>query len=336
MEAEGTGRADRAPAPWSGRLAARVDLFPLHLLAPMDEVKDRPYGRTKDPTGLCPPPARRRDVPSIGCGLCVWGALSPFVFFAAGLASLFWRSLVRGLPRSDVVPVRDSILVRPRLMPFTWSAVAELKPGSDDFARAASSFSGKLLVFTDTGKVYSVPSCFALSKGEAEAKIMDEFRREALAGRAGAFLLPLDSIQATGVLSRNLSRMKNPMEQIARSAPRIPGALFIECGGGHVLRASVLDQTPAPKPKLPGDPEVMSNPPLTWEVFESVAKGTRWPQPDSLSNLLDSMVATRGVPLAERVRGLETEGDGLKIQSLSGDEVRASRTQLRALVSLYS
>ena len=264
------------------------------------------------------------------------GALSPFVFFAAGLASLFWRSLVRGLPRSDVVPVRDSILVRPRLMPFTWSAVAELKPGSDDFARAASSFSGKLLVFTDTGKVYSVPSCFALSRGEAEAKIMDEFRREALAGRAGAFLLPLDSIQATGVLSRNLSRMKYPMEQIARSAPRIPGALFIECGGGHVLRASVLDQTPAPKPKLPGDPEVMSNPPLTWEVFESVAKGTRWPQPDSLSNLLDSMVATRGVPLAERVRGLETEGDGLKIQSLSGDEVRASRTQLRALVSLYS
>jgi len=264
------------------------------------------------------------------------GTLSPFVFLGAALASLAWPLVSETLPFSRASPVNGSVLVRSKYLPFAWSALAELKPGPDEFARAASAFSGKLLVFTDSGKVYSFASCLAASRDEAEAKVLGAFREAAPAARAGAFLLPLDSVQAREVLSRRLTRKKFPAEKLAVSATMAGGALFLECAGGYVLKASVLDQSPSPSPRLPPKPWKVANPPLSWEVFESIGKGTRWPQPDHISNLLDSMVATRGVPLAERLKGFQTEGDLVKIQSLSGDEVRASRTQLRALVSIYS
>ena len=265
------------------------------------------------------------------------GVLSPIVFFLAGVSLLIWPSLLGRLPLAELVPVEGSILLRSRYMPLSWCAIAELKPGAEEFPRAAASFDGRLLIFMDTGKVYFVASCFSLDRKQAESGALNAFKRATPSGRAGAFLLPLDSAQAAGVLRVKLSKAKFPVDRLADLASRVAGALVLESDRGSVRRATVFDIAGASKaPSIPAKPAQIDCPPLTWEVFESVGKGTRWPPPDSFSNLLDSMLATRGVPLAERVRELETSGDEVKIQSLSGDEVQTTRVQFRALVSIYS
>jgi hypothetical protein len=70
--------------------------------------------------------------------------------------------------------------------------------------------------------------------------------------------------------------------------------------------------------------------------MEAIAKRTIWPEPDSFSNLLESLVVTRNEPLGARLVKLEDSEGGLLIHTLSGDEVRASRPQVRAIVSIYS
>jgi hypothetical protein len=113
--------------------------------------------------------------------------------------------------------------------------------------------------------------------------------------------------------------------------------LVIECGGGSVSRASAFHVlTPATAPSLPGRPKELDILPLTWEVFDSIGKRTRWPEPDGYSDLLDTMLATRGAPFPERVSQLESSGDLLKVRSLTGEEVPTTRHQLRAIVSIYS
>ena len=265
------------------------------------------------------------------------GVFSPFVFLLIGVALFSWPSVLRRLPLTELVPQEDSILLRSKYTRLSWSALAEVKPGAEEFSRAVSSFGGRLLAFTDTGRVFSIATCSALSRKEAEAKILEVFRRAAPSGNAGAFLFPLDSKGAVGVIRLKLSKANFPLGRLAESASRISGAIVLDCDGGRVLRASVSDiDGPSSSPRLPAKPEAMVSPPLAWEIFESVGKRTRWPQPDSLSNLLDSMLATKGVPLAERVREFQTSGDLVKIRTLSGEDVQTSRAQLRALVSVYS
>ena len=265
------------------------------------------------------------------------GVFSPFVFFLTGASILMWPAIIRKLPLGELVPMEGSILLRSRFLPVLWCAVAELKPGSEEFPKAASSFAGRFLLFTDTGKVYSIATCFAAGRKLAEAETLDRFRRAAPSGRAGAFLLPLDSVQAADVLRPKLTRVKFPLEKLADSASRVSGAIVLESDRRTVQRAAVFEiEGKSATPSIPARPVDIESPPLTWEVFDTVGKRTRWPQPDQFSNLLDSMLATRGVPMAERVRELETSGDQVKIQSLSGEEICTTRTQLRALVSIYS
>ena len=265
------------------------------------------------------------------------GVLSPLVFFLAGATTLMWPTLLRKLPLAELDPVGDSILLRSRYLPVFWCSVAELKPGADEFPKAASSFAGRLLILTDTGKVYSIAACFALGRKQAEAEALNRFRWAAPSGRAGAYLLPLDSAQAADVLRLRLTRAKFPLDRLADSASRVSGAIILESDRGTVRRAGVFEIEGTSKvPSFPSEPSDVESPPLTWEVFDSIGKRTRWPGPDPYSGLLDSMLATRGVPLAERVRGLETSGDRIKVQSLSGDEIQTTRTQLRAIVSIYS
>jgi hypothetical protein len=269
--------------------------------------------------------------------LAAGGVLSPFVFFLAGVSLLMWPNLQRLLPLAEVVPIEGSILLRSRYVPLSWCAIAELKPGAEDFARAASSFGGRLLMFTDTGKVYSIASCYSLDRKQAEFEALDAFRRATPRGWAGAFLLPLDSAQAAEVLRVKLSRAKFPVDRLEDSASRVAGAMMLESNRGLVRGAMVFDIAGVSEaPSVPPKPPQIDNPPLTWEVFESVGKRTSWPPPDPFSNLLDSMLANKGVPLGERVRELETSGEQVKIQSLSGVEIHTTRVQWRALVSIYS
>lgn len=264
-----------------------------------------------------------------------WGITSPTVFLAAGLVALLWPSLTRRLPFSQVVPVSDSVLLRSRYSPVDWCALAELKTGAEPFPRAVSSFAGTLLVFADTGKAYALARCRSLGGKGAEAKLLFQFR-SAVPG-TGAYLLPLDAEAAADVLRLKLSLTKLPPGDLAESASRASGVLVFDCDGRIILRAAVFDiEGPSRWSTLPGRGSELESAPLTWEVLEALGRRTKWPDPDPFSNLLDSMTATRGVPVAERIGSLEGAGAQVTVHSLAGEEVRVSRSQLRAILSIYS
>jgi hypothetical protein len=52
-----------------------------------------------------------------------------------------------------------------------------------------------------------------------------------------------------------------------------------------------------------------------WELLESIGKRSTWPGPDAYSNLLDSVSATKGEPIGERLGGIEGSGSSIIVQS---------------------
>ena len=264
------------------------------------------------------------------------GAASPLVFLAAGATLLLWPGLARVLPIAELVPEGDSILLKSRYIPIFWCAVAEIKAGAEPFPMAASSFSGTLVVDTNTGRTYSIAASLSLGRKGAEASIIDAFRSAAPRARAGAYLLPLDGGAAAAVLRQIGSPMKLRLNDVG-GISRASGFLALQCGHGKVLKAGAFEAAGDPgTPTPPGPLRGLDTPLLTWEVFDAVGKRTSFPDPDRYSNLLDSMVATKGASFAERVRELQSSGDGLSVKSLSGEDVSTSRPQLRAILSIYS
>ncbi len=263
------------------------------------------------------------------------GTWSPIFFFFAGTVTLLWPLLLPRIPLSETVPVADSILLRSRYFRFDWAALAELKPGAEPFPRALSSFAGTLLVFTDTGKAYALATCRSSGREDAEEELLGQFRLSAK--DAGAYLFPLDSGTAADVLRLKLSRAKVPLSDLSRSTFGVSGMLALSCSAGRVLKASAFEvDGPSRSASVHTGEGHVDSAPLVWEVLEAIGKRTRWPEPDPISNLLDSMAATRGVPIAERVKDLEGSGDKVRVHSLAGEEILISRPQLRALISVYA
>jgi hypothetical protein len=263
------------------------------------------------------------------------GTYSPVVFLVAGVLVLMSPEAARRLA-SGVSPVADSILLRSRNVPFIWYSLAELKAGSGEFPRAASGFEGTLIVFTQTGKSFCLVRCYALGRSEAEAKVLHQLRSSATRG-TGAYLLPLDAQEACEVLRWRLSQAPRLASQLPASATWIEGILVMECGAGFVSRAAAHQLLGgSSQPAIPSSGTTLGRPPMVWEVMEAISKRTRWPEPDSFSNLLDSLAATRNVPLGERLAKLEESEGKLVIHTLSGDQVLASRSKVRAIVSIYS
>ena len=265
------------------------------------------------------------------------GTLSPIIFSFLGGTILFWPSLRALLPVGEVVPVRDSVLLRSRYFPFAWLAVAELKPGSDSFARAVSAFTGTLLVFTDSGRAFVLATCNAGSRATAEEKLIRMLRVSLPDRHSGAYLLPLDSGAAMNVLRQRFSKARLSDPDLVKAAPRFSGALVLECSDSKIRAArSFATSGPARVSALPGRGGSLDSPPLIWEVVGAIEERTRWPEPDSFSSLLDSLNATRGVPLGERLKVLESNDGDVSLESLGGAQVLVTRPQLRAIVSLYS
>lgn len=264
------------------------------------------------------------------------GVFSPFVFLGAGVTALLWPSLLQSWAAREFVPVSETVLLRSKYLPVYWCAVAELRPGAGPFPLAASSFSGTLMTFTDTGRTYCIAACWAYGRSGAEARLLSQLRASAPAGRAGAYLLPLDAGGAADLLKMKLTPARLAAS-LAKSVPAFSGLLVLECAEGSVRRASAYSiRGHAETATLPGRPKQLASALLTWEIFDAIGKRTRWPDPDPYSGLLDSMLATRGVPFAERVSQLESSGDQLTVLTLGREEVRTTRSQLRAIVALYS
>jgi len=233
----------------------------------------------------------------------------PRLFFAAAVVSVIWPTLPKLFRIAELVPVSDSVILRSKYLPFRWCSVAELKPGAGPFPMAASAFSGTLLVFTTSGRTYSVVTCRAFGRKEAEAKLLARFRAAALPARAGAFLLPLDAREAAGLLRVKLSPLKLPSSDLPKAVSNLSGLLLVECHSGSVRKARAFEiEGQGGVSVLPVGPGELETSPLTWEVFDGIGKRIRWADPDLYSGLLDSMLATRGGPLRREARAARVCG----------------------------
>ncbi|MDA4119009.1 MAG: hypothetical protein OK436_00290 [Thaumarchaeota archaeon] len=264
------------------------------------------------------------------------GTYSPVLLFSAGLVVFFWSHLPVGSIFAQVVPIEESILLRSKYVPFVWYAVAEVKPGPEDFPRAASSISGTLVIFVDSARAYALAECRAIGRSSAEAQLLSRLKDSASSQQSRAYILPLDAKAASEMFIHRLSKTKIP-DDLATHASSLPGLLMVHAHGGRIDKASAYKiSAPAGSPSLPLRCKAIENRPLLWELLESIGKRSRWPGPDAYSNLLDSVSATRGEPIGERLGGIEGAGGSVIVQSLVGEKLELSRPQLRAIVSIYS
>lgn len=263
------------------------------------------------------------------------GIFSPIVFGALALVVLLWPFTPLGLMASRVDPVSGTILLRSTFFPFVWHSVAEVKPGAEDLARALSSYEGKLLI-TKRGAVYAHVKVLALEARTAEEKVTGEFRRIASTLMpGGAYLLPMDCEASSKTFVTKLSSVSPRSDPLAGPAPDL---LVLDASGGFVSRSGSYVSVPGESRGtiIPDATWAIRKPPLTWEAIEALGKKLRWPEPDSFSNLLQSVHASRNEPLAERLARLETSEKGVTVEALGGDRVDLTRPQLRSLLKIYS
>jgi hypothetical protein len=264
------------------------------------------------------------------------GTFSPIVFFMAGSIVILWPHLPVGSTTAPVEPIGGSILLRSKYAPFLWYAVAEVKASPEDFPRAASSLLGTLVIFVDEGRAYALAKCRAWSRDDAESRLISEFRASTSRRQSQAFLFPLDAKSASELFLHKLSETKIRGD-LATHAASLPGLLVLHACDGRIDRASAykISASLGP-PSLPLRCTEMLNRPLVWEVLEGIGKRSKWPGPDAYSNLLNSIAATRGETVGERLDGIEGSGDSVVVRSLGGETLELSRPQLRAILSIYS
>ncbi len=251
------------------------------------------------------------------------------LFFAAVLP---WSSIFSSLVSSRLVPVVDTILLRPALFPLCWHALAEVKPGSGPLPRALSSYEGRL-IFTNSGKAFSHVRTFALGSSSAEARVLLTLR-QAAAGLAseGAYLMPLDGEAAAKVLSSRLRKVRPAHRETLDLGADV---LVTESREGFLTRAGAYHSLgPSSSSSVPRSAGLRQWP-LLWETLEGAAKRRRLPESDPFSNLLESFAAAKGEPIGERLDSLEDAGETMTVQALSGDRMQVTRSQLRALAGVY-
>ena len=266
------------------------------------------------------------------------GTFSPIVFFLSGLVVLSWPQLMTNGLASGVVPVRESVLMRSRLFPLHWHALAEVKLESQVQTRGVSAMDGRLLVFAGkTPSALQVVSVYALGYEQAEEKVIRRLRRETrMLSQRGAHLLPLDSEDAGARLSLELDRLSIGTEDIEASTSLPFDVFSLQVKEGLVVahRAFRISE-PVGSPRMPSPDLSATRHPLLAEVVEKIGERHGWPGPDEFSPFIAALDASRAEPIADRIimRG-EKEGK-LLVETPGGALVGLTRPQLRMLARIY-
>ena len=266
------------------------------------------------------------------------GTYSPAVFFAAGLAATFWPFLARSGLAGGVVPVKDSVLLRSRLFPFSWHALAEVKLESQGQTRGIASMGGKILLFAGNAPaLFQLITVHALSYKQAEAGVVKELRRKTrMLSQRGAHLIPADSADAGGRLSLELERLDVGTEDFdtVSSLPFEAAVFKVKDGRLVSHRAfNILEQNG--QPTIPSPDLKHAREPLFAEVVQEVGEKHGWPPPDEFSPFLAALDASRSEPIADKIRMMGETAGRLAVETAGGAEVRLSRAQLRVLARIY-
>ena len=262
------------------------------------------------------------------------GKLSVPVLSSAGLAVLLWSRIP--FPGHDWAPVEESLLLRSRLVPFQWAVVSEVKAGEEDASRALSSFTGWLVVRTKTGEAHAVSTFRALGRSAAEAKASAILRGWTAPSSPGVLLLPLAGADSTKPFRNRVEEVEQGSRLLEHELSSIPELLVLDSQAGVVVRTGAYrivgaaEKASFPRP-VRGNPDR----PQLWEFTSALSRHAPIGTVDELSTFLQSLAATRGLPLSQRVEELSGEGPSVKARTLTGEEVGLSRPQFRALISMY-
>ena len=267
------------------------------------------------------------------------GTFSPVVFFVGGVTAMAWPLIGKRGLADRVVPVKDSVLLRSRLFPLAWHALAEVKLESQDQPRGLSSMGGKLLLFAGKSPtVYQVVSTHAVGYKHAEDRIMKRLRQETrMLSQRGAHLMPTDSLEAAGKLSLKLERLGVGADDFeAVSSLPFDAVVFRVEDGRLVSHRAFNVLEPNGHAAIPSADLRHLREPLFAEVVQEIGERNGWPAPDEFTPLLAELDASRREPLADRFK-VNGEAEGrVAVKTPGGVQVRLSRAQLRALARIYA
>jgi hypothetical protein len=268
------------------------------------------------------------------------GTYSPFAFLFAGLVVFSWPFIKKNGIAGQVIPVKESILMRSRLFPFQWHALAEVKLESQGQARGISAMEGQLLVFAGKNpSTFQVVSVLAFGHRQAEERVVKRLRRETrMLSQRGAHILPLDSFEAVSRLSLELERLKVGTDdfEVVSSLPFDVIALRVKDGLVESHRAYNVVETGRATPSIPSPDLSQERQPLLAEVVQEIEEKHGWPAPDEFTPFLAALDASRMEPLADRIRTKGEDNGRMAIETPGGAEVKLTRAQLRAVARIYA
>jgi hypothetical protein len=273
------------------------------------------------------------------------GTLSPWVFGGLGVLVL-WGNQIPGFSiGGSLKPVKSSILLRGRWNPFGWTAVAEVKPMTRDLGRALSGLAETIVVTASgTPSIRIALHRTALSEKSAEESMlveMEKINRGIVP--VGAYLLPLDSAQAAQALQVPLQSTPVSEDGWALGISTGPyDVVSIRPEKGFADSLGLYRRVPAeevPSPAVPNASKRFKHPPLLWEVFKGLEGRMHWPNPDRYTAFLSSIYATSYEPHGSNIIDAGTvspTSETVVVKSHSSPAVELSRTQLRAIMRIYS
>jgi len=239
-------------------------------------------------------------------------------------------------------PVEESILLRSSPLPFSWAALAEVKPLTRDLGRALAGVTGSVLVAaSETPAIYLVAETQALTEKSAEEGIIATLREEArVLSSLGAYLLPLDSREAIAVLQPSLEPRKRGNEWSVAVASGGYDFLMLKQERGFARSLEFYrraDKGREGRARMPVSQRRLVHPPFLTEVYKRIEDRLTWPKPDQMTAFLSRIVATSAEPIGTRVAeaGAGSHSQTVLVKSQGSPPVELTRAQLRAVVRSY-
>jgi len=270
------------------------------------------------------------------------GTLSPIVFGVPGLLLVFRPRFLSGISLR-VKPVKDSILLRGRFLPFGWFALAEAKVSTRDVEGAVSGMNERVLLLSAPApRIFLVFATSSISRSRAEEVTLKRMQVAARALRSlGVYLLPLDASGAFELPQLRAARVDLPGQNIQHSLSASDyGALCVEAVHGFVARFELYERSygkGAPgsllaKPnRRPGSSTTLR------ELLSAATQRTGTPKPDRYVEFLSSVAATEGETLGQRITQTVQASDSrlVLVASVGSPQVELSRAQLKAVTTIY-
>jgi len=274
------------------------------------------------------------------------GTYSPFVLLTLGAVIFLSGVLQFGPHISSVKAVPDSILLRSRWFPLSWTSLVEVKFATSQMAKALSSVGCEMLLAADSEKVsvYLPMRALAFSAPQADRKVIGKLAPLARSLSAnGAYVLPLDGKEAGARLGWALRPVDLALEYGKNGVVSLNSTPFdalVLRPEGHLVTAAAgyvkVPNTREGTVTLPSAGRKLESQPLVWEALEVLGEKFQVREADVYTNFLSSVCATRGEGLGERLVNEGRDGSAtVMISSLGAAQVELTRPQLRAIVRAY-